>query len=121
MSKLNLKQSLYELIDNEIDSENTNINIEWLTDYLIGHNVIVLSYKVGDIVYSIGYSTCHRGEDLPDSYMCSGCKDECDMKKIIKSRDAPSLSFIVENLIEHDNCYLTYAEAEKRLKESETK
>lgn len=53
MNKLNLKESLYELLDNEIDSENANINIEWLADYLIEHNVMMLPYKVGDMIYYV--------------------------------------------------------------------
>lgn len=89
-----------------------------LIDHLIENNVVVLPCKVGDVVYRIGYSVCHRGEDLPDSCMCSGCEDECDMKKIVTSRKVPSLTFIVENFIDHNNYYLTREEAEKALKRS---
>lgn len=114
------KERLIELIIQSVDCCARNW-AETIADYLLENGVVVLPCKVGDIVHSIGYSTCHRGEDLPDSYMCSDCEDEYDMKKIVKSRKAPSLSFIVENFIDHNNYYLTYAEAEETFKRSETK
>lgn len=49
MSKLNVKETLYNLIDNEIDSEKANINIEWLVDYLIENGVTIIEDETNGI------------------------------------------------------------------------
>ena len=75
--------------------------------------------KVGDVVYKVWYSKCHNGETYPDSWSCSGCYDECDMKKEITEIVVPNLRFIVENFMggyTNDVYFLTREEALKALK-----
>lgn len=75
-----------------------------------------LPCKVGDIVYKVWYVPCHLGEDHPDSYDCSGCMDECDIKKDIIEYKVPSIEFIVNVLMRDSNVYfLTLEEAKRAL------
>ena len=81
---------------------------------------VELPCKVGDTVYKVWYLPCHNGETYPDSYSCSGCEDECDLKKTIFEFKVPSIQFIIDELSKKDNIiyYLTREEAEKALERS---
>lgn len=78
---------------------------------------VVLPCKVGDTVYKIWYHPCKHGETYPDSYSCSGCYDECDLRKDI----FPVTINCIEQIIGRSNSvasgwlYLTPAEAEAAL------
>lgn len=79
---------------------------------------VELPCKVGDTLYKVWYLPCHNGETYSDSYNCSGCEDECDLKKTIFEFKVPSIQFIVNELLKKDNrvYYITREEAEKALR-----
>ena len=78
-----------------------------------------LPCKVGDIVYKLWYEPCHFGETYPDAYGCSGCEDECDLKRKIFEFTVPSTEWILQNMKNFGKCvwFLTRVEAEKALAE----
>lgn len=85
--------------------------------------LIRLPCVVGDTIYKLWYTECHLGETYPDSYSCSGCEDECDMKREISEFVVPSVQWIVHNI---DNLnktvyFLTREQAEQALNEMENK
>ena len=92
---------------------------EEIADYLLADGWIRPPCKVGDKVYKVWYTKCHNSEEYPDSYVCSGCYDVCDIRKEITEVVVPNLRFIVENFMSgYTNTvyYLTREEAEKALK-----
>lgn len=80
--------------------------------------LLALPCKVGDTVYKLWYAPCHNGEEMPDSYGCSGCMDECDIHKEVFEKKVPSLNFIVEYFLNDKSMvyFLTREEAEAALK-----
>lgn len=79
--------------------------------------LLVLPCKVGDTVYKVWYDPCNNGEKYPDSYGCSGCEDDCDIKKSIHEIKAPSVDWILRQLHNGSFVYfLTRKEAEAALK-----
>ena len=89
--------------------------------------LIRLPCKVGDSIYHIAqkYTLCSEYGEERDEYNCQGCEAlECDSVKeyYIEMIVNLSISWIVSNL-EHfgKTVFLTYEEAEKKLKEMEGK
>lgn len=84
-----------------------------------------LPCKVGDTVYCIyeRYTKCSENEQEFDEYSCQGCEClECDSYKelYVQSQKAYSLDCIVSNLKRFGKTvFLTQAEAEQKLKETE--
>ena len=86
-----------------------------------------LPCKVGDTVYCIyeRYTKCSENEQEFDEYSCQGCEClECDSHKelYVQSQKAYSLDWIVSNLKRFGKTvFLTQEEAERKLKEMESK
>ena len=77
-----------------------------------------LPCKVGDTIYKVWYKPCHNGETYLDSYSCNGCEEECDMKRVIVEIKAPSIKWIVQNMMDDFGFkiyFLTKEEAEQAL------
>lgn len=84
-----------------------------------------LPCKVGDTVYCIyeRYTKCSENKQEFDEYSCQGCEClECDSHKelYVQSQKAYSLDWIVLNLERFGKTvFITQAEAEQKLKETE--
>lgn len=87
--------------------------VELYVDYLLANGVVALPCKIGDTAYYIGYLPCHNGETYPSDYNCAGCRDKCDILRTVKQTKIPSLTFIINNFVDHQGMYyLTKGEAE---------
>lgn len=84
--------------------------------------LVQLPCAVGDTIYKLWYTECHIGETYPDSYSCSGCEDECDMKREISEFVVPSIQWIVKTMDNFNKTvyFLTREQAEQALKDKET-
>lgn len=83
--------------------------------------LLVLPCKVGDTVYTLGYSPCHYGETHPDSYGCEGCHDPCDIEWAVREIPVRDIRWILLNAWEimNGNYFMSREEAEAALKGEE--
>lgn len=61
-----------------------------------GTNVI-FPIRPGDTVYTIRNKPCHMEVTYPDEYSCAGCKDICDLRKVVQSFVVPDVEWILIN------------------------
>ena len=115
-----MRDRLIELIEKEIDTKATGINVEWLADHLIKNGVIVPPCKVGDVVYYVSDSPINISVQANTIY-------EAHIPRIVTTKYGTTLVIQIHNTygvteIPDINdfgktVFLTRGEAEAKLKE----
>lgn len=88
--------------------------------------LLKLPCKVGYTVFCIysRWTKCSAYNEEKDEYRCQGCECECDSRKekYISEQKAYSIDWIITNLQAFGKTvFLTYKEAEEKLKELQSK